>query len=128
MKLTTRTLNETFLGKHSPAPGARSRSGESPHRPHSAQSWRQHRSTDTSLPKSRNGSLVSAKDSLSSKLRSSDSLSRLSQSSGNGSFGRGALRKTSTPSKWNGKDVTDKVRPKTTSSFWNFFKLHNGQT
>ncbi|XP_044257758.1 uncharacterized protein LOC123006907 isoform X5 [Tribolium madens] len=124
-------------GKHSPAPGARSRSGESPGRPHSAQSWRNRSEgnslsgskSNSSLPKSRNGSLVSAKDSLSSKLRSSDSLSKLS--SNNNSFGsnRGTMRKSNTPVKWtnNSKDVTDKVRPKTTS-FWNFFKLHNGQT
>lgn len=125
-------------GKHSPAPGARSRSGESPGRPHSAQSWRNRSEgnslsgskSNSSLPKSRNGSLVSAKDSLSSKLRSSDSLSKLSGTNNN-SFGsnRGTLRKTTTPIKWtNSKDVTDKVRPKTTS-FWNFFRLHNnGQT
>jgi predicted nuclease with TOPRIM domain len=125
-------------GKHSPAPGARSRSGESPGRPHSAQSWRNRSEgnslsgskSNSSLPKSRNGSLVSAKDSLSSKLRSSDSLSKLSPSNNN-SFGsnRGTLRKTNNAAKWtnSSKDVTDKVRPKSTS-FWNFFKLHNGQT
>ncbi|XP_049821672.1 uncharacterized protein LOC109601835 isoform X2 [Aethina tumida] len=75
-------------GKHSPAPSARSRSGESPGRPHSAQSWRNANGTGTvgsgtgpnsrsasnslnnsnsksssSLNKSRNGSLVSARDS-----------------------------------------------------------------
>ncbi|XP_044257753.1 uncharacterized protein LOC123006907 isoform X1 [Tribolium madens] len=106
-------------GKHSPAPGARSRSGESPGRPHSAQSWRNRSEgnslsgskSNSSLPKSRNGSLVSAKDSLSSKLRSSDSLSKLS--SNNNSFGsnRGTMRKSNTPVKWtnNSKDVTDKI-------------------
>ncbi|XP_063909260.1 uncharacterized protein Jvl isoform X3 [Zophobas morio] len=107
-------------GKHSPAPGARSRSGESPGRPHSAQSWRNRSEgnslsgskSNSSLPKSRNGSLVSAKDSLSSKLRSSDSLSKLTPSNNN-SFGssRGTMRKTSAPVKWtnSSKDVADKI-------------------
>lgn len=131
-------------GKHSPAP--RSRSGD---RPQSAQSWRNNQSnslnngtskTNTPLPKSRNSSLVSARDSLSSKLRSSDSLSKLSSASfgGNninnnhgGNGGNNTIKKQ-TNGKWgqtNARDntttTTEKVRSKTTSAIWNFFKLRD---
>ncbi|XP_045466053.1 uncharacterized protein LOC123674926 isoform X3 [Harmonia axyridis] len=100
---------------------ARSRSGDSPGRPHSAQSTRGGARSEanslqgpaskggSSLPKSRNGSLVTSKDSLSSKLRSSDSLSKLSNASSSfGNTGRGTLRKSSTS---NTKDqpTADKV-------------------
>ncbi|XP_018574960.1 uncharacterized protein LOC108913817 isoform X2 [Anoplophora glabripennis] len=123
-------------GKHSPAPGTRSRSGESPGRPHSAQSWRNKsegnsltggKAGNSSLPKSRNSSLVSARDSLSSKLRSTDSLLKLSPP-GNASFGsgRGTLKKGSAPTKWSSqRDTSEKVRSKTTSSIWNFFRRDN---
>ncbi|KAG5883444.1 hypothetical protein JTB14_028722 [Gonioctena quinquepunctata] len=94
-------------GKHSPAPGTRSRSGDSPGRPHSAQSWRNTNKSEgnslsgsksnTSLPKSRNSSLVSAKDSLSSKLRNSDSLSKLAPPTGANSFGRSGGTPKKTP-------------------------------
>ncbi|XP_050313730.1 uncharacterized protein LOC126748503 isoform X2 [Anthonomus grandis grandis] len=62
-------------GKHSPS-APRSRSGDSPHRSHSAHSWRNRSAGDSSnsLPKSRNSSLVSARDSLSCKLRSTESI------------------------------------------------------
>ncbi|CAH2014543.1 unnamed protein product [Acanthoscelides obtectus] len=96
-------------GKHSPA-GPRSRSGD---RPHSAQSWRHSRTgpaqadSSSSLPKSRNGSLVTAKDSLSGKLRSADSLGRNAHAQ--------ASVTTSTAS-------AEKVRSKTASSIWNFFR------
>ncbi|XP_044756999.1 uncharacterized protein LOC123315395 isoform X2 [Coccinella septempunctata] len=111
---------------------ARSRSGDSPSRPHSAQSARGGAKSEAnslqglaskggSLPKSRNGSLVTSKDSLSSKLRSSDSLSKLSSnvsgsSFGNAASGRGTtIRKSSTPNvKWtsSGKDqpTADKIK------------------
>ncbi|CAH1130794.1 unnamed protein product [Ceutorhynchus assimilis] len=71
-------------GKHSPAPRSRS-GGESPHRSHSAHSWRNRSTGDSSLknslPKSRNNSLVSARDSLSGKLRSTESISKSSSPS-----------------------------------------------
>ncbi|KAF5275825.1 hypothetical protein FQR65_LT04063 [Abscondita terminalis] len=81
-------------GKHSPAPDARSRSGESPGRPHSAQSVRNKSEanslsgskSNTSLSKSRNTSLSNTKDSLTGKLRSVDSLSKLRDSSVNASI------------------------------------------
>ncbi|CAG9823552.1 unnamed protein product [Phaedon cochleariae] len=86
--LKSYTAPKPPAGKHSPAPGTRSRSGDSPHRSHSTQSWRTNKSEGNSLngppkltaslPKSRNSSLVTAKDSLSSKLRNSDSLMKLS--------------------------------------------------
>ncbi|CAH1137977.1 unnamed protein product [Phyllotreta striolata] len=75
-------------GKHSPAPGARSRSGDSLGRPHSAQSWRNNKSegnslncpkaNNNSLTKSRNNSLGTAKDSLSGKLRSAETVQKAS--------------------------------------------------
>ncbi|CAH0552643.1 unnamed protein product [Brassicogethes aeneus] len=107
-------------GKHSPAPSARSRSGESPGRPHSAQSWRNQRSTDAASlnSKSRNSSLNN---------RDRDSLVQ-----------RGTLKKSSStttpPSKWTSggapgaASVAEKVRTKTTSSIWNFFRRDTGQT
>ncbi|CAH1104600.1 unnamed protein product, partial [Psylliodes chrysocephalus] len=97
-------------GKHSPAPGTRSRSGDSPGRPNSAQSWRNNKSegnslngskANNSLPKSRNNSLVTTKDSLSGKLRSSDSFQKLS-TNGSNTFARSVTMKktaTSTPIK-----------------------------
>nr|CAH7739991.1 unnamed protein product [Callosobruchus chinensis] len=99
-------------GKHSPSNGGgpRSRSGD---RPHSAQSWRHsrggpaHADTSTSLPKSRNGSLGPVRDSLSGKLRSTDSLSRAAQA-------QAAATPTTT--------AAEKVRSKTASSIWNFFR------
>ncbi|KAF2897003.1 hypothetical protein ILUMI_09175 [Ignelater luminosus] len=99
-------------GKHSPAPGARSRSGESPGRPHSAQSVRNKSEgnslsgskSNSSLPKSRNGSLSNTKDSLTGKLRSAESLSKLRDSPINSSFSSNrsgkrdlSLRKPSAP-------------------------------
>ncbi|KAH1020265.1 hypothetical protein HUJ04_009961 [Dendroctonus ponderosae] len=89
-------------GKHSPAP--RSRSGESPHRSHSSHSWRNRSagggggaesgSLKNSLPKSRNSSLISARDSLSSKLRGTDSLAK-----SNSPNQQNSLKKTPS-SKW----------------------------
>ncbi|KAF5305449.1 hypothetical protein FQA39_LY01540 [Lamprigera yunnana] len=78
-------------GKHSPAPAARSRSGDSPGRPHSAQSIRNKSEvnslsgskSNSSLSKSRNASLSNTKDSLTGKLRSAESLSKLPESSVN---------------------------------------------
>lgn len=127
-------------GKHSPAPThARSRSGESPGRPHSAQSWRNKSEGNSlsgskssgSLSKSRNGSLTAAKDSLTGKLRGNDSLSKLRDSPAN-SFGSGrnTLRKGSSATVRRNNSVRDspdsKVRSKL--SFWsNFLKiLDNG--
>lgn len=93
--------------KHSPGPSsARSRSGESPGRSHSSQSWRNRSSEGNnslsgtrnhpSLAKSRNGSLVSAKDSLTGKLRNGDSLSKARDSPANSyTSNRNALRKSS---------------------------------
>ncbi|KAL1505904.1 hypothetical protein ABEB36_005357 [Hypothenemus hampei] len=82
-------------GKHSPAP--RSRSGESPHRSHNSSShhhysWRNRSSSgpggnDHSLPKSRNSSLVSARDSL----KRTDSKNSSSGSPGPGQ--QGTLKK-----------------------------------
>ncbi|XP_072376246.1 uncharacterized protein jvl isoform X3 [Diabrotica undecimpunctata] len=89
-------------GKHSPAPSStRSRSGDSPGRPHSAQSWRTKsesnksegnslNSKSNSLSKSRNSSLVTTKDSLSGKLRSSESFQKLN---GSHTFGRSVQKK-----------------------------------
>lgn len=135
-----------FLGKHSPAPGTRSRSGDSPGRPHSAQSWRNNKSegnslnnskSNASLTKSRNSSLVTARDSLSSKLRSTDSLLKMSPP-GNNSFGTrcstpvGTLKKSGgTTNKWTNSSVPkdEKVRSKTTSSIWSFsFFRRDNQT
>lgn len=133
-----------FIGKHSPAPGTRSRSGDSPGRPHSAQSWRNksegnslnNSKNNTSLPKSRNSSLVSARDSLSSKLRSTDSLLKMPPTSNN-SFGTrcstpvGTLKKTGTINKWTNSSSPkdEKVRSKTTSSIWSFsFFRRDNQT
>ncbi|XP_066248658.1 uncharacterized protein jvl isoform X2 [Euwallacea similis] len=68
-------------GKHSPAPRSRSGGGDSPHRSHTSHSWRNRNgaeATNNSLPKSRNGSLGSARDSLSGKLRSGDPPAQLS--------------------------------------------------
>ncbi|XP_018320110.1 uncharacterized protein LOC108733435 isoform X2 [Agrilus planipennis] len=93
-------------GKHSPAPGARSRSGD---RPPSAQSLRAKMTTSesassTSLSKSRN-SLSNARDSLTGKVRtsgdslsgrrSSDSFSKLRESPVNSSLrgGSGSVAK-----------------------------------
>ncbi|XP_031348553.1 uncharacterized protein LOC116174710 isoform X3 [Photinus pyralis] len=81
-------------GKHSPAPGARSHSGESPGRPHSAQSVRNKSEGNSlsgsksnfSLPKSRNTSLSNTRDSLTGKLRSAESLSKLRESPVNNSM------------------------------------------
>ncbi|XP_065156843.1 coiled-coil domain-containing protein 158-like isoform X2 [Atheta coriaria] len=93
-------------GKHSPALGApRSRSGESPGRPQSAQSWRNNKSegnslsgskSSTSLSKSRNGSLTTAKDSLTGKLRTSESLTRSGKDSSVTSYGGGGSTRGST--------------------------------
>lgn len=127
-------------GKHSPAPShTRSRSGESPGRPHSAQSWRNKSEGNSlsgskssgSLSKSRNVSLTAAKDSLTGKIRSNDSLSKLRDSPAN-SFGSGrnTLRKGSSSSVRRNSSIRDspdsKVRSKL--SFWsNFLKiLDNG--
>ncbi|KAK9875156.1 hypothetical protein WA026_005947 [Henosepilachna vigintioctopunctata] len=97
--------------QHQSAHSARSRSGGSPHRPHSAQSARGAGGAAdagslrvASLPKSRGASLVTAKDSLTSKLRGSDSLPKLSP--GN-SLGRATLRKGGPPSavaKWSNRE------------------------
>lgn len=125
-------------GKHSPAPGARSRSGDSLGRPHSAQSWRNKsegnslsgsKSTN-SLSKSRNASLVNGKDSMSNKLRSgSDSISKLRESPSNSSLSssRNVMRKSSTPVRRTTsiRDSPDaKVRSKL--AFWNWLKINNG--
>ncbi|XP_076250357.1 javelin-like isoform X2 [Rhynchophorus ferrugineus] len=101
-------------GKHSPAP--RSRSGESPHRSHSAHSWRNRSATSTtspgdnslknSLPKSRNSSLVSARDSLSIKLRSSETVMTVK---GSPTCTIGTPKKTSAPTKW-GPPKDEKVQ------------------
>lgn len=100
---TTKPSNDN---KHSPIPSsARSRSGESPGRPHSSQSWRNRSEGNnslsgsrnhSSLAKSRNGSLVTAKDSLTGKLRNADSLSKLRDSPANSfNSNRNTLRKSS---------------------------------
>lgn len=127
-------------GKHSPAPPARSRSGESPGRPHSAQSWRNKSEgnslsgskSNSSLPKSRNGSLVSARDSLTGKLRSSDSMSKIRDSPAN-SFGltRNALRKSQGGggSVRRSNSIRDSPEAKVRSKFslWiNWLKNNNG--
>lgn len=128
-------------GKHSPAPAARSRSGESPGRPHSAQSWRNKSEgnslsgskSNSSLPKSRNGSLVSARDSLTGKLRSGDSLSKVRDSPAN-SFGltRNALRKSqSGGAVRRANSIRDSPEAKVRSKFslWiNWLKNNNGPT
>lgn len=131
-------------GKHSPAPGARSRSGESPGRPHSAQSVRNKSEanslsgskSNTSLSKSRNPSLSNAKDSLTGKLRSVESLSKLRDSPVNASITSNrstkrdvSLKKSSAPTRRTNsiRDTPDaKVRPKI--PFWsNWLKiLDNG--
>lgn len=118
-------------GKHSPAPSStRNRSGRSPCRPQSAQSWTKTKSEanslnskSNSLSKSRNSSLVTTKDSLSGKLRSSDSLQKLNGSTN--TFGRNVQKKNSNVSGVTKKESTssDKVRTKTTTSFiWSFFR------
>lgn len=137
-------------GKQSPAP-PRSRSGD---RPNSAQLWKNsqtnslnnnnnnNNSKSANTPKSRNSSLVSAKDSLSSKLRSSDSLSKLSAASGGSSVSNGStIKKQQGGTKWgtqtsaatqaatSGTSTSEKVRSKTTYAIWNFFKMRdNSQT
>lgn len=122
-------------GKHvTNAPGARSRSGESPGRPHSAQSWRNNKSEgnslnnksrDNSLHKSRNGSLVNAKDSLTVKTNNSPKL-RESPSNSFGS-GRNTLRKT--PSIRRTSSIRDSPEAKVRSKFWNWLRiLDNGPT
>lgn len=110
-------------GKHSPAPGARSRSGDSPGRPHSAQSWR-NKSEGNSLSgsKSRNGSLVNAKDSLTGKLRSNDSLSKMRDSPGN-SFGSGRNTLRKSPSVRRTASIRDSPEAKVRSKFWNWLKI-----
>ncbi|XP_056640092.1 uncharacterized protein LOC130447342 isoform X1 [Diorhabda sublineata] len=98
-------------GKHSPAPSStRYRNGDSPCRPHSAQSWTKTKSEanslnskSNSLSKSRNGSLVTTKDSLSGKLRSSDSFQKLNGSATN-TFGRNVQKKSSSVSAANKKE------------------------
>lgn len=107
------------VGKQSPGSGTRSRSGGSPGRPNSSQSWRSKSETvnsfsgsksNTSLSggnKSRNGSLTTVKsnkdslktrDSLTGKLRSNDSLSKLRDSSVGNSFGSSKNSPTKQPS------------------------------
>lgn len=107
--------------KHSPIPtSTRSRSGESPGRPHSSQSWRNRSegNSHSSLAKSRNGSLVSAKDSLTGKLRSSDSLSKLRDSPSNSfSSNRNTLRKSSTSSVRRTGSIRDSPEVKVRSKF-----------
>lgn len=107
---------------------ARSRGGESPGRPHSAQSWR-NRSEGSSLAKSRNGSLVSAKDSLTGKLRNSDSLSRPRDSPAS-SFGpnRSAPRKPGGGSVRRAGSVGDSPEAKVRSKFslWINWLKNNG--
>ncbi|XP_074025311.1 javelin-like isoform X1 [Leptinotarsa decemlineata] len=111
--LKNHTAPKPPQGKHSPAPGTRNRSSVSPGRPHSAQSWRNKSEgnslsgskSNTSLSKSRNSSLVSAKDSLSSKLRNSDSLMKLAPPVPRG----GTLKKTSTPIKKESSSVSEKI-------------------
>lgn len=124
--------------KHSPIPSStRSRSGESPGRPHSSQSWRNRSEGNSlsgsrnhsSLAKSRNGSLVSAKDSLTGKLRSSDSLSKLRDSPGNSfSSNRNTLRKSSAPSIRRTGSVRDSPEVKVRSKFslWINWLKNNG--
>ncbi|KAI4457725.1 wasp interacting protein-related [Holotrichia oblita] len=114
-------------GKHSPAPThTRSRSGESPGRPHSAQSWRNKSEGNSlsgskssgSLSKSRNGSLTTAKDSLTGKIRSNDSLSKLRDSPAN-SFGSGRntlLRKGSSSSVRRSSSIRDSPDSKMVSN------------
>lgn len=124
--------------KHSPIPtSTRSRSGESPGRPHSAQSWRNRSEGNSlssnrnhsSLAKSRNGSLVSAKDSLTGKLRNSDSLSKLRDSPGNSfSSNRNTLRKSSTSSIRRTGSIRDSPEAKVRSKFslWINWLKNNG--
>ncbi|XP_017772093.1 PREDICTED: uncharacterized protein LOC108559354 isoform X2 [Nicrophorus vespilloides] len=110
-------------GKHSP--GGRSRSGESPGRPQSAQSWRNNRSegnslskSSCSLNKSRNASLTAAKDSLTGKSRTNlelkDSLvssyGRIPCNTSNTAIAATALstlRKSSTPNVRRNNSVRD---------------------
>lgn len=119
-------------GKHSPAPGARSRSGDSLGRPHSAQSWRNKsegsslsgsKSNNGSLSKSRNGSLSNAKDSLGGKYRENNVPT-------NGNINRNnTLRKQMTPVRRTNsiRDSPDaKVRSKL--AFWNWLKINNNPT
>lgn len=120
-------------GKHiSNTSGARSRSGESPGRPHSAQSWRNKsegnslngKSRDNSLHKSRNGSLVNAKDSLTGKLRSTDSnISPKVRDSPVNSFGSGrnTLRKSHSVRRTS--SIRDSPEAKVRFKFWNWLKI-----
>lgn len=109
VKNSTQKPPATDNNKHSPIPSStsRSRRGESPGRPHSSQSWRNRSEGNnnsfsgsrnhSSLAKSRNGSLVSARDSLTGKLRSSDSMSKLRDSPANSfNSNRNTLRKSGT--------------------------------
>lgn len=124
--------------KHSPIPSStRSRSGESPGRSHSSQSWRNRSEGNSlsgsrnhsSLAKSRNGSLVSAKDSLTGKLRSSDSLSKLRDSPGNSfSSNRNTLRKSNNASIRRTGSVRDSPEVKVRSKFslWINWLKNNG--
>ncbi|XP_030754033.1 uncharacterized protein LOC115880857 isoform X2 [Sitophilus oryzae] len=104
-------------GKHSPAP--RSRSGDSPHRSHSAHSWRNRsagndNSLKNSLPKSRNSSLVSARDSLSNKLRSTESV--VSKGSAQNTLKKTSSSASSTAAKWGSSPKDEKVQHSTSAS------------
>lgn len=132
-------------GKQSPGSGARSRSGGSPSRSQSVQSWRNNKSEGNSLSgsksqssltggggtKSRNGSLTAVRngrdslkmrDSLTGKLRSNDSLSKHRDSSvnNNSSFsasaGSTSKRDSSSSSSGGGKSGTAGRRMGSSSS------------
>lgn len=121
-------------GKHSPAPGARSRSGDSLGRPHSAQSWRNKSEgnslsgskSNASLPKSRNTSLSNAKDSLTGKHRDSSTPTNGSYTSTNGRGGSAARKQPAPVRRTNStRDAPDpKVRLKL--AFWNWLKINGG--